>query len=139
LQDMLEGIVMQPEDMKAARKSLGWTQQQLADALGMSRKAIVEMEGGKAPIEKRTALAVRYLGLPTGKRDWVDLEYAARIMGFNSLAEAEAGAEVGDERRLGSIADIIAGARGEAFERARAMVPEMVAVPRMKLGVQDAE
>ena len=61
MQDMLEGIVMQPEDMKAARKSLGWTQQQLADALGMSRKAIVEMEGGKAPIEKRTELAARWI------------------------------------------------------------------------------
>lgn len=52
---------MQPDELKALRAGLGWTQQQMADGLGMSRKAIVEMEGGKAPIEKRTALAARYL------------------------------------------------------------------------------
>lgn len=54
---------MQPDEMKATRKTLGMTQEQMASAIGMSRKAIVEMEAGKAPIEKRTALAVKYLGL----------------------------------------------------------------------------
>lgn len=52
---------MTPDELKNIRKGLGWTQQQLADALGMSRKAIVEMEGDKAPIEQRTALAVMQL------------------------------------------------------------------------------
>lgn len=52
---------MQPEEMKALRKSVGWTQQDLATSIGMSRKAIVEMEGGLAPIEKRTALAIQYV------------------------------------------------------------------------------
>jgi len=52
---------MQPDEMKALRKSVGWTQQMLADAIRMSRKQIVEMEGGNAPIEKRTELAIRYV------------------------------------------------------------------------------
>lgn len=52
---------MQADKLKETRKALGWTQQDLADNLGMSRKVIVEMEGEKAPIEQRTALAVRQL------------------------------------------------------------------------------
>lgn len=53
--------MMQPDELKAARKRLGFTQQQLADAIGMSRKSVVEMEQGKATIERRTALAVYML------------------------------------------------------------------------------
>ncbi|MFZ5699720.1 MAG: helix-turn-helix transcriptional regulator [Pseudomonadota bacterium] len=52
---------MQADEMRAIRKALGWTQQQLADQLGMSRKAIGEMETGKASIERRTGLAVNWL------------------------------------------------------------------------------
>lgn len=55
--------MMQPDELKAARKRLGFTQQQLADAIGMSRKSVVEMEQGKAAIERRTALAILYLVL----------------------------------------------------------------------------
>lgn len=54
---------MQPDDLKAVRTFLGWTQQRMADELGLSRKAVVEMEAGKAPIEKRTVLSVMYLEL----------------------------------------------------------------------------
>jgi DNA-binding XRE family transcriptional regulator len=50
---------MQAGELKAIRNELGWTQQQMADELGMSRKAIVEMETGKASIEARTSLAAR--------------------------------------------------------------------------------
>lgn len=52
---------MQPDEFKRLRKGMGWTQQQIAEELGMSRKAIVEMEAGKAPIEKRTGLAARHI------------------------------------------------------------------------------
>ena len=52
---------MQPADLKAIRDALGMSQQQMADALGMSRKAITEMESGKARIEVRTGLAARFL------------------------------------------------------------------------------
>lgn len=62
-------MAMQPEELKALRASVGLTQQQLADALGMSRKMIVEMEGGKSPIERRTELAARYIALPAAVRE----------------------------------------------------------------------
>ena len=54
---------MQPDELKAIRAALGFTQQAFADALGMSRKAVNEMELGKALIERRTELAARYLAL----------------------------------------------------------------------------
>lgn len=52
---------MQPDEMKALRKSIGWTQDQLASAIGMSRVSVGLMERGQTPIERRTELAVRYL------------------------------------------------------------------------------
>lgn len=52
---------MQGDEMKALRKAAGLTQEQLADAIGLSRVTIGLMERGQAPIERRTALAVRYL------------------------------------------------------------------------------
>lgn len=80
---------MQPDEMKTARKSLGWTQQQLADGLGMSRKSIVEMEGGAAPIEKRTALAVSLLrALPLMNKRisgrFSDIQWQPTERGFNA-------------------------------------------------------
>jgi len=52
---------MQPEELKALRKSVGWSQAEMAEAIGMSRVLIGQMERGQAPIEKRTGLAVRYV------------------------------------------------------------------------------
>ncbi|OJU22718.1 MAG: hypothetical protein BGN95_03890 [Sphingomonas sp. 66-10] len=52
---------MQGNDLRALRKSAKLTQGALADAIGMSRKTVNEMELDKAPIEKRTELAVRYV------------------------------------------------------------------------------
>lgn len=54
-------LEMDGADVRAIRKSLGLTQQQMADALGFNRKTIYDMEGGKAPIERRTRLAILYL------------------------------------------------------------------------------
>ncbi|MCW2395909.1 MULTISPECIES: helix-turn-helix domain-containing protein [unclassified Sphingobium] len=54
---------MQPDDLKAVRTLLGWTQQRLAEELELPRKVIVDMEAGRAPIEKRTVLSVLYLEL----------------------------------------------------------------------------
>ena len=45
---------MQGNDLRALRKSAKLTQGALADAIGMSRKTVNEMELDKAPIEKRT-------------------------------------------------------------------------------------
>lgn len=52
---------MQPDEMKELRKSVGWSQAEMAEAIGMSRVLIGQMERGQAPIEKRTGLAVRYV------------------------------------------------------------------------------
>ena len=53
---------MQGSELKAIRKALGWGQQQLADALDMSRPYIGQMERDQKPIERRTELAARWLG-----------------------------------------------------------------------------
>ena len=54
---------MQPDELRALRKQAGMTGEQLASAIGMSRKSIVEMEAGRTPIEKCTELAARYVAL----------------------------------------------------------------------------
>ncbi len=59
---------MQGSEMKDARRVLGLTQDKFAEALGMSRKAINQMEVGKASIDLRTDLATRYLLTVAGKR-----------------------------------------------------------------------
>ena len=53
--------MMQPDTLKRIRTELGLSQEAFGRALGMSRKAINEMEQGKAPIERRTMLAAFYL------------------------------------------------------------------------------
>ena len=40
---------------------LRWSQQRLADELGMARNTITRMESGVMPVERRTELAVRWL------------------------------------------------------------------------------
>ncbi len=52
---------MTPIQLKQARQLLGFTQDELAEKIGMSRKMIGMMERGQKPIELRTALAVRCL------------------------------------------------------------------------------
>lgn len=54
---------MQPDELRDLRKALGMSQHEFADTIGMSRKAISEMERGSAPIERRTMLAARYIAL----------------------------------------------------------------------------
>ena len=53
---------MQGSELKAIREALGWNQQQLADALDMSRVYVGQMERDQKPIERRTELAARWLG-----------------------------------------------------------------------------
>lgn len=52
---------MLPDELRAARKSLGFTQHRMADALGFGKwgfQTVAAMEKGKAPITERTAKAV---------------------------------------------------------------------------------
>ena len=46
---------------KARTKVLRWSQQRLADELGMARNSVSRMESGVMPIERRTELALRWL------------------------------------------------------------------------------
>ena len=54
---------MQPDELRALRKSAGLTIAQMAQAIGMSVDTISRMERGLPgyPIERRTELAVRYV------------------------------------------------------------------------------
>ena len=52
---------MNKEQFREKRHKLGWSQARLAKELGLSESAIVKMEAGNRPIEKRTILALRYL------------------------------------------------------------------------------
>lgn len=45
---------MTPADVVALRARLGWTQQQLADAIGMHVNTVACMERGVKPITPRT-------------------------------------------------------------------------------------
>jgi transcriptional regulator with XRE-family HTH domain len=54
-------MTMHAEELKAIRTGLSMTQQAFADAVGLSRKAINEMERSRAPIERRTELGARFL------------------------------------------------------------------------------
>lgn len=52
---------MNPKHFKAIRENLNLTQEKLADELGVTRFHIGQLESGKAPIQKQTAMALKYL------------------------------------------------------------------------------
>ena len=45
---------MTPQQIRALRESRGWSQQQLADRLGISQPAVSMMEAGERPVTRRT-------------------------------------------------------------------------------------
>ena len=53
---------MTKEEIKAIRKSLGFTQTQMAEHLGCSKRCVVYYESGGRPIPK---LVTKYLTPPT--------------------------------------------------------------------------
>lgn len=52
---------MTAQDLRDARARLGMTQQQLADALGITQSAVSQMESGVTRITRRTEVQVRAL------------------------------------------------------------------------------
>lgn len=52
---------MQGEGLRAARKAMGMTQDDLASALDLSKNFISMMERGTKAVDRRTALAVAWL------------------------------------------------------------------------------
>lgn len=53
-------------ELHQARRTLGLTQQQLGDALHMTRVMVGLMERGEKTVERRTELAIRYLLIAGG-------------------------------------------------------------------------
>jgi DNA-binding XRE family transcriptional regulator len=62
-----ERTIMQASELRDIRRKNRWTQEELARMIGMRRETVSVMEAGKAPIELRTELAVRYLDLIGGE------------------------------------------------------------------------
>jgi len=58
---------MDNSDFKKARQQLGLTQLQLAEKLGLTNRQIIRLEQDH-PIQKQTALAVKYLLAQPKKR-----------------------------------------------------------------------
>jgi predicted transcriptional regulator len=56
------------EDFKRARKRLGMTQKELAEALGMQTNSVTRMEMGIQPIMRTTELSLKYLLLTMSKK-----------------------------------------------------------------------
>jgi len=52
---------MTGEGLKRARKRLGMTQKQLAEAIGMQKNSLAMIERGLRPVMKTTELSVKYL------------------------------------------------------------------------------
>ncbi len=55
-------------ELRRARKRLGMTQAELAEALGMQRNSIARMENGRQPVMRTTELGVKYLLLSMSKK-----------------------------------------------------------------------
>ncbi|WP_372014554.1 helix-turn-helix transcriptional regulator (plasmid) [Tistrella mobilis] len=54
---------MTPSEFSALRKALGYTQAQLAEALGMGRRTIIDIEAGTTPVRVIHILALERLSL----------------------------------------------------------------------------
>jgi DNA-binding XRE family transcriptional regulator len=61
-------MALSADELRTLRREAGMSQSELAEAIGMARETIGQMERGKASIEQRTALAVRYVTSGAGRR-----------------------------------------------------------------------
>lgn len=68
---------MTPEELRTARKAMGMTQGQLAQALGYSRTHVVRLERGALPIT--TVLAWAICGLIWAARQGAASQVASRV------------------------------------------------------------
>lgn len=57
----MKNKVFSSQNLQLARSQLGWSQQRLADELGVARNTINRMEMGHMVVERRTTLAVQWL------------------------------------------------------------------------------
>lgn len=77
--------MIQPEDLRAARKQAGYTQRTLAEALGVDRQTVYRWERGMHPV---TGPALTLLRLVLG--DALDIQSTSRRL--MSTGEPEVGA-----------------------------------------------
>lgn len=94
-------MTMQPDELKAIRKSLDLTQEELGAALGVSRKFINDLEAGRVPIDRRAALAALQMR-------WHDFIRRQRLMMLNNLEGLEAGAYTITRHEGDAVRDITA-------------------------------
>ena len=66
---------MTPKLLADYRASLGYTQIQMADAMGLSRRAYIDIETGKSPLRK----------IHESAANWVMVKSAARGAGYIAL------------------------------------------------------
>ncbi|MFQ1655851.1 helix-turn-helix transcriptional regulator [Aeromonas veronii] len=59
----MDDLSLTAEELRDIRARLDWSQQRMADELDVARNTINRMEKGHMAIEKRTALAVRFLSI----------------------------------------------------------------------------
>ena len=59
---------MKGRELRRARKALGMTQRELAEALGLNKNTVARAERGEIPIPTITELATRYLSLMQTKK-----------------------------------------------------------------------
>jgi transcriptional regulator with XRE-family HTH domain len=52
---------MKGSELRGARKALGKTQRELAEALGLNKNTMARAERDEIPIQRTTELAVKYL------------------------------------------------------------------------------
>jgi transcriptional regulator with XRE-family HTH domain len=107
---------MTGERLQALRKAAKMSQAELADAIGMSRETIGQMERGQAPIERRTELAV--LHVCEDHRRVSDLVQLIRVAAtLAKQARAQAQVLRFDATDIGIAADLLE-ARADEMEEA---------------------
>ncbi|MFB3945606.1 helix-turn-helix domain-containing protein [Aeromonas veronii bv. sobria] len=57
----MDDLSLTAAELRDIRARLDWSQQRMADELGVARNTVNRMEQGRMAVERRTALAVRYL------------------------------------------------------------------------------
>lgn len=75
--EMAHGSAMRPEKFKAWRKSLGWSQKQAAEALGLRRRIVQYYEKGSrngAPLEIPKTVRLACYALYQGCEDYAGPE-----------------------------------------------------------------
>lgn len=75
--------------MKAMRQDLGLSQADFAEAIGVSRVLVGQMERDQAPIEKRTAMAAKYHWIMECKSDAARAERRRLFTNLHNQLEAD--------------------------------------------------